>query len=120
MQMAVIIGVAILLIACAAWWLWQGGDGDIQAIKAAARSHHIATAATEMGDVLSPPDRLAPWDRRDVNAAINIMNEGIRLNTASCAGINACGDGSSGSGPNAGTKLPPTKQELDRALTSAT
>ena len=57
---------------------------------------------------------------RDMNAAINIMNESIRLNTASCAGINACGDGSSGSGPNAGTKLPPTKQELDRAQTSTT
>jgi putative transposase len=52
---------------------------------------------------------------RDVNAAICIRNEGIRLYTASCAGINACGDGSSGSGPIAGTKLPPTKQEPDRA-----
>lgn len=51
---------------------------------------------------------------RDVNAAVNIRDEGMRLHTASCAGMNACGDGSSGLGPNAKAKLPPMKQELSR------
>lgn len=41
---------------------------------------------------------------RDLNAAKNI-------HTASCAGINACGDGSSGPGRKTGTKLPSVKQE---------
>ena len=44
---------------------------------------------------------------RDLNAAINI-------HTASCAVINACGDGSSGPGRKTRVKLPSSKQELDR------
>ncbi len=53
---------------------------------------------------------------RDVNAAVNIENEGRKLFTASCAGINACGDGSSGTDRKVGTKLPSSKQELDSTL----
>lgn len=44
---------------------------------------------------------------RDLNAAKNI-------HTASCAGIHACGDGSSGPGHKTRTKLPAMKQELER------
>jgi len=52
---------------------------------------------------------------RDLNAARNI-------HTASCAVINACGDGSSGPGARkrTRTKLPSTKQELDRTLQMST
>ena len=59
---------------------------------------------------------------RDENASLNIRDEGIRLHTASCAGINACGDGSSG--PRARkskrAKLPSLKQELDRTFQTST
>lgn len=44
---------------------------------------------------------------RDLNAARNI-------HTASCAVINACGDGSAGPGRKTKVKLPSSKQELDR------
>lgn len=49
---------------------------------------------------------------RDANAAINIHREGQRINTASCVGINACGE--VGSGPLRKYRLKPTsmKQEL--------
>jgi len=57
---------------------------------------------------------------RDVNAATNIESEGIRLFTASCAGNNACGDGSSGRRTRKSdtVKLPSMKQELGRTLAS--
>jgi putative transposase len=48
---------------------------------------------------------------RDINASLNIRSEGLKLFTASYAGNNACGDGSSGHGRKAVTKLPPMKQE---------
>jgi putative transposase len=59
---------------------------------------------------------------RDVNAAVNIENEGRRLYTASCAVINACGDGSSGYRALMSpiTKLPSVKQELGRTLQMST
>lgn len=50
---------------------------------------------------------------RDFNAAINIR-------TASCAGNNACGDGSSGGPRKRTTKLPSSKQELDRRQKATT
>lgn len=62
-------------------------------------------------DVLALSERVFRCDGcgfeldRDLNAAKNIL-------TASCAGINACGDGSSGFDSNIETKLPSTKQEL--------
>ena len=55
---------------------------------------------------------------RDENAALNIEQEGLRLFTASCAGNNACGDGSAGPGRKTKTKLPSMKQELGRAQMS--
>ena len=48
---------------------------------------------------------------RDINAARNICIEGLNLFTASYAGINACGDGSSGGPRKRTTKLPSLKQE---------
>ena len=48
---------------------------------------------------------------RDENASCNIRCEGLRLFTASYAGNNACGDGSSGPGRKTLTKLPSLKQE---------
>ena len=51
---------------------------------------------------------------RDDNASLNIKQEGIRLHTASYAGNNACGDGSSGLNRKTQTKLPSMKQELHR------
>lgn len=48
---------------------------------------------------------------RDGNASCNIRCEGLRLFTASYAGNNACGDGSSGPGRKVRTKLPSLKQE---------
>lgn len=49
---------------------------------------------------------------RDVNAAINILNEGVRVHTASCAGIHACGDDGSGGGFWTNVKPASMKQEL--------
>lgn len=48
---------------------------------------------------------------RDVNAAINIVNEGIRLHTASCAEIYACGEDGSGDGFRTNVKPASVKQE---------
>lgn len=48
---------------------------------------------------------------RDVNAAINIHCEGQRINTASCAGINACGE--VGSGPVRKYRLKPTSMKQE-------
>ena len=48
---------------------------------------------------------------RDTNAAINIKAEGIRLFTASYAGTNACGVGSSGTSRKTNVKLLTVKQE---------
>jgi len=70
-----------------------------------------------MKDTISLSERVYHCDHcgfeidRDLNAAINI-------HTASCAGINACGDGSAGTDRKASTKLPSSKQELGRTLTS--
>lgn len=55
---------------------------------------------------------------RDENAAINIRQLGLEiLYTESSSGINACGEGSSGSGLDAGTKLPSLKQEASTLVT---
>jgi putative transposase len=70
-------------------------------------------------DVLALSERVFHCDQcgleidRDLNAAINIR-------TASCAGNNACGDGSSGGLLAKTTKLPSSKQELDRRQKSTT
>ena len=48
---------------------------------------------------------------RDVNAAINLHREGQRINTASCAGINACGE--EGSGPVRKYRLKPTSMKQE-------
>jgi putative transposase len=70
-------------------------------------------------DVLALSERVFHCDQcgleidRDLNAAINIR-------TASCAGNNACGDGSSGGHRKMTTKLPSPKQELDRRQKSTT
>jgi putative transposase len=55
---------------------------------------------------------------RDENAACNIRCEGLKLFTASYAGNNACGDGSSGPGRKVRTKLPSLKQESHRTQMS--
>lgn len=55
---------------------------------------------------------------RDENAAINIRRLGIEiLYTESSSGIYACGEESSGSSLDAGTKLSSAKQELSTLLT---
>ena len=57
---------------------------------------------------------------RDVNAAVNIENEGRQLITASCAGNNACGVEGAGPGRKTRTKPSTVKQELDRRQKSTT
>jgi hypothetical protein len=60
--------IAFLLISGAVWWIRLSSDGDLRAIRAAARDLAIATSAEEMGDVLAAPDRLAQWNRLAVLA----------------------------------------------------
>ena len=48
---------------------------------------------------------------RDVNAALNILNKGLRTNTESSSGIQACGDTSNGDNQQVVSYVP-KKQEL--------
>ena len=94
-----------------------------EAVQAVGRFYPSSKTCSDCGvKVESMPLNVRTWTchncgcihDRDDNASKNIKNEGIRLYTASCAGINACGDGSSDRACKSPMKLPSRKQELDQ------
>ena len=105
---------------------YQKGIVTAQPVPRFNRSRWLPTSKTCSNcgckkDVLALSERIFHCEHcgfdidRDLNAARNI-------HTASCAVINACGDGSPGPGARkrTRTKLPSTKQELDRTMQMST